>query len=313
MLQIASYLPFTTILLLFLLFMHCRDIRKKFLSWLEAFGKCEQKTLILTDDIIDTHYIKRQNIHVVYLIALIFTQVAIIIALFIIQIISLMKYTEYGNNALHYDDRSLLTGIIAITAVFFTVFIIMFTSCLCYYKLNFEIMPILVDITFTTIILGSLHYHYMLLAFIHNPLQTSVTYLFVTACVLCLYFLFLPLSSCCHIYYEKQVCKALPSFTCITTIVATGTFLLMAILSIHIFTFGGYSIDNYLEVEHLLLPLFLGVLSYIFYKPAVKYIKQIIYVNNKQNTNNRNGYIDLEGGNFSNESAELQSSTVNND
>ena len=75
------------------------------------------------------------------------------------------------------------------------------------------------------------------------------------------------------------------SLTRIFAMISTSTVLviiLMTIFIIQIFTLGGYRFDGYLEFEHLILPLFLSVLSILFYKPTAKYVKSIVYESNKE-------------------------------
>ena len=161
--------------------------------------------------------------------------------------------------------------------------------------------------TIEIIIFGGHFSYYILLALLHDPIQTTLIYLIVAVCAFCLYILFFALSSCCFcIAYKKRnncnddaECKSLSLLSMAIycpSILTVIVVLMMMIFGIQILTLGGHSLDSYLEFDHLILPLFLGLLSIALYKPTTKFVKSIVHTVEKEDSDGHDGNIDIEAG-----------------
>ena len=268
----------------------------------------------------------------VYLASIFATNVVIIITLCTFQFFSWVKFIQYGQEVVYYNDSKGYYTVYFIISFLTVSFVTSLNSTMITpkpYRRGFYTCVIKHDVhmaaallfAFSIGVLGGFFSPYMVLAFIHNPLQTSLTYLFEIICVLCLYFIFLALSSCCYWIttpkrnHERNTRYLFALMTCCTSVSVAAVVTLMAIVSIQIFTF-----DNYLKLENFILPLFLGLLSFIFFKPVVNYLKSKLYDDNKESTDindDHNDYSNLEAGNAStDELAALISNdtnAVNND
>ena len=113
------------------------------------------------------------------------------------------------------------------------------------------------------IYIGSYFMPYMLLAFIHDPLQTSFIYLVVTAFIVCGYLTGLTLCG-----FASDKIKLLYLALSLATAASVVYFL---VIIIYILTLGNF--HDFEAIQNLLLPLVIGFLSLFIFKPVYKQLK----------------------------------------
>ena len=298
--QIAWILPIVTTILFLSLYTYFLCVHSKFSTILKNITKGKQK--FQTDEDEEGKINKS-----IYLASLFATNVVIIITLFTFKAFSWVRYVPYGKEVVHYDEGYLI-GIFSVLLILFIAILTIFLYIMqvCCMEMQHDLHKLAALLTaFSIVMLGGFFSPYMVLAFIHNPLQTSLTYLFEVICVLCLYYVFLGLSS---FYYwmttqnddDYVAVHYFTLITCYTSISIAALVTLMAIVNIHFFAFGSF--DNYQELENLILPLFIGLLSFIFFKPIINYLKSKLYDDSKESTDtndDHNDYSNLEAGHAS--------------
>lgn len=137
---------------------------------------------------------KRSN-----LIALFFTSTNVSIVLLAFHIISIKKTVNYGSTVFHHHDvDSLKSCAIWTSFIYFTILLVSMIGHFIYtwtdshemcvikvIKMAFVIAT--VSIKINVIYISSYFMPYMLLAFVYNPLQTSITYFMITVLVVGVY------------------------------------------------------------------------------------------------------------------------------
>ena len=147
--------------------------------------------------------IERQKIKNVHLLSLIFTEVVIIIAMITFLSMAWKRCTAYSNEVLNDEDddhQAITTSpffIFGVTtvAIFCTIVLILFIVRFSVFRQTRKLTllhELAIHLTISTIVIFvSFFSPYMLLALVNDPLQTSLTYLFVTFfCILLVFSLF---------------------------------------------------------------------------------------------------------------------------
>ncbi|XP_065905085.1 uncharacterized protein [Dysidea avara] len=153
--------------------------------------------------------------------------------------------------------------------------------------------PAAVSITINVIYLGSYYSPFMVLAFIHDPIQSSLIYFLLMGGVICLYLIFFGAS---NLYYfikmttlkeghksdNPDSCRLHRFIYCIESWAAVILIAYMAVLITYLFKLGNF--DSLDDLQSLTLPVILLFLSYLFLKPVLKDIKSLLY--DEDNNNN---------------------------
>jgi len=105
---------------------------------------------------------------------------------------------------------------------------------------------------------------FMLLAFLHDPLQATLVYFLVAIAAACIYFVCLVI---CAAFTGE-----IPIPFCFLALLANASFVYFLVILCLILTLGTFSI--YQELRNLLLPLIIVVLSVFVVKPIYKYMKR---------------------------------------
>jgi len=255
-----------------------------------------------TDDKSEDVYIHLEgeqvkNSHVFSILATNITLTAMLMAF---HIVSGIKYIQYGNEVLYNrdlsrsgyssnsDDQALpifhfvfSLFIITTTITFVTLGYVLLNGAAKYRRFKlYKSMAVLVSIN--VIYIGSYFSPYMLLAVIHDPLQTTFTYLFGLLLVACIYELYLGLSffcgdNECWTHQEdrsKEEVNEIRRFAfcfCCASWTGVLSVIYIVITVIFIFTFGSF--NNFTELQNLVFPLVIGILTIIFFKPVYKSAK----------------------------------------
>ncbi|XP_065899267.1 uncharacterized protein [Dysidea avara] len=285
--------------------------------------------------------IKGQHVKNTIIASALATNVTITIALFIFHIISDVTYIQYGNEVLYNrdvddsdyssnsDDQalpiyhtvfSLLTMIMG--TILYTIGYVLISWCdnktkendAAYYNLHIS-LPLVISVNI--IYLGSYFAPYMLLAIIHDPIQTGFVYICLVMLVVGYFSVFFGLFILFGDYLcwefkdveanekpEQKAQKALFGF-CICFASWTGLASIACIVTaiVFIFTFG--SINNFQQLQNLVFPSILGLLSVIFLKFGVGHIKNHLTDQDQRIPSNR----DCECGR--NDSSHLQNNEHN--
>jgi len=309
--------PLTSSMLFSILAVHC--VYPTLYSYLKTVRKGKMKVLNLTD-----LEVKSEQFRSVHSASLIGTNAAVTIVIITFQVISLMRSVEYGNKVLYYsekddegnrlrDDRSVLVGCLALNISWFASFFgtpLILLNCYHRNTIN-KLHKFAAQLTTVNVIfLASYFSLYMLLAFVHNPFQASLTYLFITVCTFCLFFAFFGLFGCCYSFVytcsvDDDQGDPIVSFglmSCVASTTTAASVIFMAIACICIFTLGSF--NNLLALQNLVFPGSIALLSFVFLKPALKYLRSIHDeddedADNKHDHNNTIQDSDLEKGNFS--------------
>jgi len=329
--------PLTSSMLFSILAVQC--VYPTLYSYLKTVRKGKMKVLNSNELEVESQQFKS-----VHLVSLIGTNVTVTIVIITFQVISLVRSAEYGNKVLYYsekndegyrlrDDRSVFGAFQAFNIIWFTfVFVPSFIICnvLCYKKKINRLHKFAAELTTLNVIfLASFFSLYMLLAFVHDPFQASLTYLFITVCTFCLFFAFFGLFGCCYSCAficckendnQGEPIMSFGAMSCVASTATVASVIFMAIVCICIFTLGSF--NNLLVLQNLVFPVSIALLSFIFLKPALKYLKSIHDgddedANNKHDHNNTIQDSDLEKGNFSRrhryEITGQQSNDINSD
>ena len=258
---------------------------------------------------IDESDAENQQIKHLNLRSLLFTNWTITIALFIIHVISNVKYIRYGNEVLHDQPVGNLnishqaipiihTVISLLTMIISLLFVIvryaysyrkeykMYHQRKGYRQINkteVQCSPpsklnktVAVSVAFNIIYLGSYFSPFMALAFIHDPLRTCFLYLLVMVGVICVYLVWFGIVLTCLIMTRCRNSKVCCYIKCIyctescTTVISTGY---IAVIVVYLFVVGSF--DNLNPLKNLTLPLIIFFLTYLFLKPIVDYIKSL--------------------------------------
>ena len=212
------------------------------------------------------------------------------------QTISWMKLTEYSNEVfdhpIPFDSFGMLTFVIM---KFLIIVSIIYISKLRKKQCSFPLTVAL--LTTISITVGGCFFPFMILAFIHDPLQTSFIYLFEIICILCLHYIIVGLISffyCITIYIKSRGThndefKAILSFSCRTfwsSYVIVYSLCVFTLVSIYIFTFGNF--NNFATLQNLTFPLIIAIITLVLLKPTKDYLKSVYhdYIKEYHNQNN---------------------------
>jgi len=252
--------------------------------------------------------IEEQHVKNALLFSTLATNVTITIALFIFHIISDVRYIQYGNEVLYNHDLddseyssssddqalpifhavfSLLTMTFGI--ILYSVGYVLVSWCDAdakvmdkHYNLHIS-LPLAISVNI--IYLGSYFAPFMLLALIHDPIQTGFVYFFLLVLIAC-YFsvcfglcVFLGDIFCWKTMdsdssEEEKVQRAV--FGCCVCFASwSGIVSIACVVTavVFIFTFG--NINNFQQLQNLIFPLIIGLLTIIFLKPVIKHIKHL--------------------------------------
>lgn len=351
--KITIPFPLTSVLLFSVVTIYF--IQPKIYEYAKTASKKTFKVLATNEAVDDSKsedlYVHMEGQHVKnsHLLSVFATSVTITIALFVCHIISGVTYIQYGNEVLYNrdldhsdyssnsDDQalpifhmafSLFTITIALLMIIFGYVIFNSDTASRKEGQNFKLhKSVAVGLSINIIYLGSYFTPYMLLAFIHNPVQTSFVYLFGAILVVCVYLLFLGLSICCgdaacwdlEMNKSDEERKELDCFgfcCCLASWTAVMSVIYIAIVVIFIFTFGSF--NNFQELQNLVFPLVIGLLTIIFLKPAFKHIK-LFHKDENDNVDNQKGSYnvgdggDLESGKGDHTSFQMQEENPNHE
>ena len=240
---------------------------------------------------------------VVHLLPLTLTGLGIYIGLLVIHIFSIVRLLEYGNEVLSSYYKylpiahavfSLLTVIIGSgLSVIFLVIRILRSKKDNNGNKEWSLMLTVTVISVNIFYLGCYFLPYMLLAFIHDPLQSTFTYLTVVFLTLCIYLIFLGISQLykyCRIKKENRdgsdskfkcakCCDAL-LYSCMVWAMALS--ILMFLLLV---TFFIESFDDFQKLQHLTPSLLIAILTVVLLQPSYKYLTKNLEDNNYNDNN----------------------------
>ena len=255
----------------------------------------------------EVQQIKRLNLR-----SLLFTNWTITIALFIIHVISNVKYIRYGNEVLHdqpvgnlnisHQAIPIIHTVISLLTMIISLFFVIVRYAYSYIKeYNMyhqregyeQIQPgdetegpglppsklnktVAVSVAFNIIYLGSYFSPFMALAFIHDPLRTCFLYLLVMVGVICVYLVWFGIILTCLIMTRcrnSKVCCYIKCIYCTESCTTVISTGYIAVIIVYLFVVGSFeSLD---PLKKLTLPLIIFFLTYLFLKPIVDYIKSL--------------------------------------
>ena len=221
-----------------------------------------------------------------------FTSLFLNFGLLSFHVVSVVNNIRYGNEVLDnenydvesttYEDHQAITifhaawSFIPIAGLFVTG--ITYVVFKCYYKNdNLMVLTASVSMTGTIVYLGSYFMPYMLLAFIYDPLQTAFIYLTLIAFGLCIYFYsfgFFQLKMATMYAGSRKWRDAgenMKNLAMAWGSSATITYFLGVI--IYILDLGNF--HDFMSAQNLLLPLMVGLFTYLVLKPANKAVEQM--------------------------------------
>ena len=239
---------------------------------------------------------KQQQSKRIVIKSLIISFAMLTIALFAFHIMSAVRLIQYGNEVLngegYNDDQCVL--IFYIVFSFFPAVILIFTLLFIHCGTFFKDRPqddadlgVLLQFTLGGFIvyLGFYFLPYMLLAFIHDPIQTGFIYLIGVSLILCVclltystykiidFYIELLRSYQTHILTSKnfwcQLVKLNPHHFTLASGVSIAYFVFILILNF-ILTLG--NLHDFQAVQNLTLPLIIGLLSVFVLKTSLKRI-----------------------------------------
>ena len=242
---------------------------------------------------------------VVHLLPLTLTGIGIYIGLLVIHIFSIVRLLEYGNEVLssYYKYLPIAHAVFSLLAVIigfglsviFLVIKILRSMKDDNNNKKWNLMLTSAVISVNIFYLGCYFLPYMLLAFIHDPLQSTFTYLTVLFLALCIHLIFLGI---CHLYkycrIKKQkrdskfkcakCCDAL-LYSCMAW--AMGLSILMLLLLVVFFI---ESFDDFQKLQNLASSLLIAILTVVLLQPSYKYLTKNLEDNNHNddNTNDDN-------------------------
>ena len=257
--------------------------------------------------------VEDQQIKFLTLLSLLLTNVTMTMALICIYVASIAKHIEYGNEVLYNqpfgdsnsDDQAIPIIHAVISLLTMLVSLILVTMIYMgniihkrkesrrddYEKVGSNHpedespfhKAVAVSITLNIIYLGSYYSPYMVVAFIHDPIRTSLIYFLLICVVICLYLFFLGSTNLVYLCFKVCIykCKGHNKLDtdcyyrctyCIEgwTAVISATYL--AIIIVYLFVLGSFDSLNLLQ--SLTLPLMIFLFSYLFLKPLLKSFKR---------------------------------------
>ena len=205
------------------------------------------------------------------------------IELFMITFISFLHFIQYSNEILDEADinhRLPITRFIAFSIYFFVVgCIIIIAIGISIHKWSINTSTaISIAISFTHI--GCYFMPYMLLAFIHNPLQTTFVYTMELIYLPCTYavcmFIWFAYVLCCAAYhygFASYFTKF--HYKLLACVLGSWSFSLSSTLFISMLNYAVLkmgSFNDFQGVHNLLLPLMIGIFTLFVLKPAYSYV-----------------------------------------
>ena len=257
------------------------------------------------------HPKKQWKLHII---STFFVSVCITIGLFIISIFSMSRLRQYGNEVLKEYQGTTILHSDANFSIAVWIFIIGFAISKIIYELSFSgdgvsfISLTAISITINLIYGVSYHMPYMVLAFVYNPVQSSIIYLVLTIYILCLYLFFWSIESNCfyrflqYKYLKKKWNRTLEDTNKIFTvlffmsriksliiILLTVIFIAAVIYTTNIFILilklGSF--NDFQGAQNFLLPLMIGIIYFVV-KPFYKKAKKHFDFDNNENTTDTN-------------------------
>jgi len=113
---------------------------------------------------------------------------------------------------------------------------------------------------------------YMLLAFIHNPLQTSFTYFTIAILIACIYLPVLSFWVMCSLAARKEKMQFLQGLKTLTSFMILSLIVYIFITINYVLTLGSF--DDFKALHNLLLPLLIGLFSLFVLQPAYKHCRK---------------------------------------
>ena len=248
---------------------------------------------------------------------LILTSVLICIGFLIIHVLSVMSFIQYGDEVLSSENyhniipiTHAVLSLLAVAIGFGLTTIFLKTKISKSKDVNPALQPLLIPaavISVNFVYIGCYFIPYMLLAFIHDPLLTSFTYLTLVLFIVCIYLICLGV---CHLYrfykhkkntYDDNIkhAKLLDNllYSCMVWAMAFSLMMFLFVV-IYIITLGSF--DDFKDLKYLIPTLPLAVVGLFLLRP----VNTLMSASNTDNRNAEEGHVLMSASNTDNRNAE---------